>query len=359
MDNTVNALVVSASAQLFAGGLFYYAGTTLSPFVAQSNLDPTTTQPPILTAPAINAVTNSPTALNYSIPESALAGSVRVTFSGAVTSTLTLDPASSANGPRVLSVNAGNLSATLGVAALAGAALLPNGPYTVTLSYQDALGNPAVSVSSINVRLDTIAPAITPPANVTVHATSPAGAPVTFSPTVTDATGVTSLVITPASGSIFPPGMTTVTITATDAANNTGTATFTVSVTPLTDTEHWRYTHFGTAANAGVAADDFDADGDGWNNAFEYAAGLVPTDPGSTFRLRIETVPGQPSRKRIIFSPRFADRIYVVKARPDLLTGTFDPLPFYFFSDSSDERTVTDPSADGVSKIYRVEITKP
>ena len=304
-------------------------------------------------------MTNSPIALSYSIPESALAGSVRMTFTGAVTSTLTLNPASSANGPHDLSVNARNLSATLGVAALAGAAFLPNGPYLVTLSYQDALNNPAVSVSSINVKLDTIAPVITPPANVTVHATSPGGAAVTFSPTVTDATGVTSLVISPASGSIFPPGMTTVTITATDAVNNTGTASFTVTVTPLTDAENWRFIHFGTAANGGVAADDFDADGDGRSNAFEYAAGLVPTDPGSTFRLRIETVPGQPRQKKIIFSPRFADRIYVVQARPSLLTGTFDPLPFYFFSDSGDERTVSDPGADGTSKIYRVEITRP
>jgi HYR domain len=49
-------------------------------------------------------------------------------------------------------------------------------------------------------------------------------------PTATDAVGVTSLVCSPSSGSTLPLGTTTVTCTAKDAANNTSTKVFTVTV---------------------------------------------------------------------------------------------------------------------------------
>jgi hypothetical protein len=80
---------------------------------------------------------------------------------------------------------------------------------------------------------DTVAPVITPPGTVTATATSQTGATVTFaSPGVTDNFDPAPVVsITPASGSTFALGATTVTITATDAANNTATASFDVVVT--------------------------------------------------------------------------------------------------------------------------------
>ena len=48
------------------------------------------------------------------------------------------------------------------------------------------------------------------------------------------------------------------------------------------DHEHWRFLHFGTYANTGNAADDFDADFDGIPNLLEYATGLDPND-GTVF----------------------------------------------------------------------------
>jgi len=97
-----------------------------------------------------------------------------------------------------------------------------------------------------------------------MEATSASGAVATYAnATAADAVGVTSLVSSPASGSTFPNGTTTVTATAKDAANNTGTANFTVTVTPLTTVESWRYAHFGTASNTGAAANDADPDGAG------------------------------------------------------------------------------------------------
>ena len=61
----------------------------------------------------------------------------------------------------------------------------------------------------------------------------------------------------------------------------------------------------------------------------------------------------------MIFSPRFTDRNYVVKFKLDLSGGTWSPLPSSTFSDSGQQRTVTDFSATGAKKFYQVEITKP
>jgi hypothetical protein len=121
--------------------------------------------------------------------------------------------------------------------------------------------------------------------------------------------------------------------------------------------DDWQVQHFGEGNP--LAAPALDPDGDGQTNAFEFIAGLTPTDAASVFRLRLESVAAQPTHKRLIFRPRFPDRTYTVQARPSLLTGTFAPLGSSTFSDSGDERTVTDQSAIGPAKFYRVEITKP
>ena len=66
---------------------------------------------------------------------------------------------------------------------------------------------------------------------MTVSATSAAGAVVTFSASATDIVdGSVAVSCTPASGSTFAPGTTTVNCTATDAAGNTASGSFTVSV---------------------------------------------------------------------------------------------------------------------------------
>jgi hypothetical protein len=74
------------------------------------------------------------------------------------------------------------------------------------------------------------------PANITVEATGPLGAVVTFaSPTATDLVDPhPSITATPPSGSTFPLGSTTVTVTATDESGNTTLAHFTVDVQDTT-----------------------------------------------------------------------------------------------------------------------------
>jgi hypothetical protein len=74
-------------------------------------------------------------------------------------------------------------------------------------------------------------PVVTVPAGLTVDATSPGGAKVTYAASAADGVDTSpSLVCAPASGSTFPIGTTTVTCTATDAAGNSASAHFDVHV---------------------------------------------------------------------------------------------------------------------------------
>jgi hypothetical protein len=104
---------------------------------------------------------------------------------------------------------------------------------TVLCSSTDAHGNTATASFHVTIR-DTTPPVVTVPANITKEATGPGGAVVSYSASATDAVGVTSFSCVPASGSLFGLGTTTVTCTAKDAAGNTGTGSFTVTVVDTT-----------------------------------------------------------------------------------------------------------------------------
>ena len=117
----------------------------------------------------------------------------------------------------------------------------------------------------------------------------------------------------------------------------------------------WQQQYFGFG-NANAAPDQ-DPDHDGFSNAFEYAAGLVPTDATSRFSLEEQTVPGQPTQLRIIFSPRYEGHTYIVETSTDLTH--WSPLTSFTITDAGTRRTVTDLAATGPSRYYRVGITKP
>ncbi len=107
---------------------------------------------------------------------------------------------------------------------------------TVTFSASDAAGNGTSAQFTVTVR-DTTPPTVTPPANVTVEATGPGGAVVTYAAaTATDiADPAPVLSYSQASGTNFPIGTTIVSVTATDASANTSAAsTFTVTVVDTT-----------------------------------------------------------------------------------------------------------------------------
>lgn len=83
----------------------------------------------------------------------------------------------------------------------------------------------------VEVLGDTQAPVLALPANLVTDATSPLGATVNYTVTATDNSGVTPTVsCIPLSGVAFAIGTTTVNCTATDAAGNQATGSFTVTV---------------------------------------------------------------------------------------------------------------------------------
>lgn len=108
----------------------------------------TVTQSPSLLAPASGSMaeTNQTLTVEYSLPEAAGAGTVELLFipTGGETSVLTL--AATTAGIHTLALEPSDIA--LGGSLAAGPQALAAGQYTLTVSYQDALLNPAASSST-------------------------------------------------------------------------------------------------------------------------------------------------------------------------------------------------------------------
>ncbi|MCA1820777.1 MAG: HYR domain-containing protein [Pseudonocardia sp.] len=104
------------------------------------------------------------------------------------------------------------------------------GTNTVTCTAVDRAGNTGQASYTVTV-VDTTPPAYAPTQNVTV-AGPPSGTAVNYdAPLATDSVdGVVPVSCSPAAGSIFPQGVTTVTCTAADKHHNTSSTTFTITV---------------------------------------------------------------------------------------------------------------------------------
>jgi hypothetical protein len=110
------------------------------------------------------------------------------------------------------------------------------GTTTVTCTATDAADNSTSATFTVTVTPpDEVAPNLTLPANIVVPAQGASGAVVTYTTSATDDSGGVTVTCVPPSGSTFPIGTTTVTCTATDAANNTTSGSFTVTVLGATD----------------------------------------------------------------------------------------------------------------------------
>ena len=104
------------------------------------------------------------------------------------------------------------------------------GTTVVTVTATDASGN--VSSGTFDVTVQDPSPVLPNLPNIVLAASGPTGATATYSSTATDvADGAIPVTFSPLSGSRFPIGTTEVTATATDAAGNLSSATFTVTVT--------------------------------------------------------------------------------------------------------------------------------
>jgi large repetitive protein len=104
------------------------------------------------------------------------------------------------------------------------------GTTPVNCSAEDETGN--MSAGSFNVTVeDTTAPTLNLPADKFAFANSSAGSAVSYTATASDLVdGPVTPSCSPASGSVFPLGETTVECSATDGASNTSTGSFTVTV---------------------------------------------------------------------------------------------------------------------------------
>jgi hypothetical protein len=112
------------------------------------------------------------------------------------------------------------------------------GSHTVTCTATNSRGVSASEQFTIQI-VDRSGPLLSnPPSSTTVEATTRAGIAFTFAPpTATDQVdGVVPVTCTPATGSMFPIGTTTVRCSAADSRGNTTETSFTVEVTPPPDT---------------------------------------------------------------------------------------------------------------------------
>ncbi|MBI5871307.1 MAG: HYR domain-containing protein [Actinobacteria bacterium] len=117
----------------------------------------------------------------------------------------------------------------------AAVAVYGDGIHTITYRSTDVAGNVEADKTA-TVMIDKTPPDVTTSGSMIVEATGPSGAVADFTVSATDAlSGVAGVpTCTPASGSTFPIGATTVNCSAIDVAGNTGTVTMTITVVDTT-----------------------------------------------------------------------------------------------------------------------------
>jgi hypothetical protein len=141
----------------------------------------------------------------------------------------------------------------------------PLGSTTVQCSATDAAGTPAQGSFEIVIR-DDAPPVLRLPENISAQATGRAGSEITFSPTASDQVdGAIPVVCTPASGTPFAVGTTTVNCTAADRSGNAASGSFSVSVrdsvAPVMSVPENMSVQAATAAGAQVAFNVTASDG--------------------------------------------------------------------------------------------------
>jgi len=118
------------------------------------------TPAPTLTSPASNATVGPSIAVSFNLPVAPAANSVKLIFTGSSTYAITLT--TNTSGSTSFTLNNANLLSNAQVGSVVPlVSSVPDGAYTVTLSYQDAGLDPPATASSTNVTIDTAAPILT------------------------------------------------------------------------------------------------------------------------------------------------------------------------------------------------------
>jgi hypothetical protein len=112
----------------------------------------TVTQVPTLITPTTDSLNPTSVAIQYSLPEAPTAGTASLTFSGPSNSVVHL--AESSAGTHGYSLDPKALFDAVNTLSVSGDATLADGLYSVSLSYNDVLGNPSASTATAtNVRI--------------------------------------------------------------------------------------------------------------------------------------------------------------------------------------------------------------
>jgi gliding motility-associated-like protein len=211
-----------------------------------------TTQSPILTSPATGTSGVSTLNIIYTLPETPLAGSVRLTFTttaGGTPIVWTMSNATAATFAYTVGTNPTSLSPIVSGSPLAFIS------YNITLSYQDVYGSPVASATNTSIQF------LAPP-NITLANTSYSGLVNTVFTTITvTSTGgaVSSFAISPN----LPAGLTLNTTTGSISGTPTVALTatnFTITAINLTGTAS---VQFNLLINTGANNQIVDTDGDG------------------------------------------------------------------------------------------------
>jgi len=168
---------------------------------------------------------------------------------------------------------------------------VPAGATQGPISFSVALQGPGgvirtTATDGSSVSIDTLPPALSNPGAQVAHAPDAGGVAVNYSsPVAVDSgSGLASLTYSIPSGSIFPPGATRVTATATDLVGNQSAVQFNVlvqndSVPTPTALAVWQQLYF--ASFSGAGAPGASPAGDGIPNLVKFALNLDPTLPTS------------------------------------------------------------------------------
>jgi hypothetical protein len=225
---------ITADATSSSGATVTYTNPTATDAV--DGTDPVTCSPPSGSTFPLGTTTVNCTATDHAGNSSSASFHVTVQSTTAPTITVPTDFTVEATGTTTPVTYAASASDPVGIATFsctpASGTSLPLGTTTVTCSATDNVGNSSSASFHITVH-DTTAPVITTPGNLTVEATGTM-TPVIYAASASDAVGVTGFSCTPASGSPFPLGTTPVSCTAGDAAGNTSSASFNVTVQDTT-----------------------------------------------------------------------------------------------------------------------------
>lgn len=163
---------------------------------------------PTLTAPASSSTDNPSLDINFNLPEIALAGTVKMTFtktSGTDAGSphvLIFNSAFEGSGSHSTTLNGENLSSNANVSSITGGSALLNGVvYSVKIEYQDYLGNAVANATNTSFTYDnvTATPTLTAPAN---NSTDNSALNISFNLPETASSGTVKMTFTQTGGSV-------------------------------------------------------------------------------------------------------------------------------------------------------------